>query len=91
VQRRILRIDMDRGTRWIELTHDLLTAVIREHRDRRRVIAQEMRRRDRERPEVERLAAARAHRDRRRLTWLVLAVCAVLVLLGVLFLARRSV
>lgn len=36
VDRRVLRIEPARGTERIELTHDLLTGVVREHRKRRR-------------------------------------------------------
>ncbi|MGQ0650406.1 MAG: nSTAND1 domain-containing NTPase [Gemmatimonadaceae bacterium] len=36
VGRRLLRIEPARGTDRVELTHDLLTRVVREHRDRRR-------------------------------------------------------
>jgi WD40 repeat protein len=36
VDRRLLRIEPQRGTDRVELTHDLLTRVVREHRDRQR-------------------------------------------------------
>ena len=36
VDRRVLRIEPQRGTERVELTHDLLTRVVREHRDRQR-------------------------------------------------------
>jgi WD40 repeat protein len=36
VDRRVLRIEPMRGTERVELTHDLLTRVVREHRDRER-------------------------------------------------------
>ncbi len=36
VRRRLLRIEPHRGTERVELTHDLLTPVVREHRDRER-------------------------------------------------------
>ncbi|SEL91110.1 nSTAND1 domain-containing NTPase [Rhodococcus maanshanensis] len=37
IQSRLLRIEEDRnGAQWIELTHDVLTDVVREHRDARR-------------------------------------------------------
>ncbi|MEO8659441.1 MAG: WD40 repeat domain-containing protein [Bryobacteraceae bacterium] len=36
VDRRVLRIEPGRGTERVELTHDLLTGVVREHRDRQR-------------------------------------------------------
>ena len=36
VDRRVLRIEPQRGTERVELTHDLLTRVVREHRDRER-------------------------------------------------------
>jgi formylglycine-generating enzyme required for sulfatase activity len=36
VDRRVLRIEAQRGTERVELTHDLLTRVVREHRDRQR-------------------------------------------------------
>jgi tetratricopeptide (TPR) repeat protein len=36
VNKRLLRVEPQRGTERIELTHDLLTAVVRDHRDRRR-------------------------------------------------------
>jgi hypothetical protein len=43
VDRRLLRIEPQRGTDRVELTHDLLTGVVHEHRDqRRRVEAREV-------------------------------------------------
>jgi formylglycine-generating enzyme required for sulfatase activity len=36
VDRRVLRIEAQRGTERVELTHDLLTRVVREHRDQQR-------------------------------------------------------
>ena len=36
VDRRVLRIEPQRATEQVELTHDLLTRVVREHRDRQR-------------------------------------------------------
>ena len=39
IDRRLLRIEPHRGTERVELTHDLLTAVVREHRDRQREAA----------------------------------------------------
>jgi hypothetical protein len=36
VDRRVLRLEPQRGTEQVELTHDLLTPVVREHRERQR-------------------------------------------------------
>lgn len=69
VARRILRIDDRFGTRQVELTHDLLTHVIRVRRDAREA---------RERSAAE-IAQARAQR-RRTVRLGVAALCAVLVL-----------
>ena len=47
VDRRVLRIEAQRGTQRVELTHDLLTRVVREHRDREREKARTRRQRTR--------------------------------------------
>ena len=47
VDRRVLRIEPLRGTERVELTHDLLTRVVREHRDRQRERARVRRQRRR--------------------------------------------
>ena len=47
VDRRVLRIEPQRGTERVELTHDLLTRVVREHRDRQRERARVRRQRRR--------------------------------------------
>jgi WD40 repeat protein len=47
VDRRVLRIEPLRGTERVELTHDLLTAVVRQHRDRERELAKVRRQRRR--------------------------------------------
>ena len=47
VDRRVLRIEPLRGTERVELTHDLLTGVVREHRDRERERAKVRRQRRR--------------------------------------------
>ncbi|HEY4932817.1 MAG TPA: hypothetical protein VII23_14705 [Terriglobales bacterium] len=47
VDRRVLRIEPLRGTERVELTHDLLTQVVREHRDRERERAKVRRQRRR--------------------------------------------
>jgi hypothetical protein len=47
VDRRVLRIEPQRGTEQVELTHDLLTRVVREHRDRERERAKVRRQRKR--------------------------------------------
>ena len=47
VDRRVLRIEPQRGAERIELTHDLLTKVVREHRDRQRERARVRRQRRR--------------------------------------------
>ena len=47
VDRRVLRIEPQRGTEQVELTHDLLTRVVREHRDRERERARVQRQRRR--------------------------------------------
>ena len=55
VARRLLRIEERFGTQWVELTHDLLTAVIRQRRDLRR-----------EQTQASREAEARAQAERER-------------------------
>ena len=40
IRSRLLRIEDHHGAQWIELTHDVLTGVVREHRDRRRAEAE---------------------------------------------------
>jgi len=42
IDNRILRMETRSKTRWLELTHDLLTTIVREHRDQRRKIAEKM-------------------------------------------------
>jgi hypothetical protein len=55
VARRLLRIEERFGTQWVELTHDLLTGVIRQRRDLRR-----------EQTQASREAEARAQAERER-------------------------
>jgi hypothetical protein len=70
VARRLLRIEERFGTQWIELTHDLLTGVIRQRRDLRReqtLAAQEAEARaqaERERAERAEAEAARERKER---------------------------
>jgi WD40 repeat protein len=61
VNRRVLRIEPGRGTSRVELTHDLLTRVVREERDRQR--------------ELDRIAKER--KQRRRLAGIVAALSAI--------------
>jgi tetratricopeptide (TPR) repeat protein len=70
VARRLLRIEERFGTQWVELTHDLLTGVIRQQRDLRREqtqAAQEAEARtqaERERAERAEAEAARERKER---------------------------
>src|SRR5262249_9822019 len=59
VARRLLRIEERFGTQWVELTHDLLTEVIRQQRDRRREESRATREAE-ERAQAERERAERA-------------------------------
>jgi len=61
VNRRVLRIEAGRGTSRVELTHDLLTRVVREERDRQR--------------ELDRIVKER--KQRRRLAGIVAALSAI--------------
>jgi WD40 repeat protein len=61
VKRRLLRIDPQRNTQRVELTHDLLTRVVRDHRDRRRELERQTQRLEREK------TLAKARWERRRL------------------------
>jgi WD40 repeat protein len=91
ISSRLLRLEDRYGAQRIELTHDVLTRVVREHRDRRR--AEEEKAALASRVEEERQAAAqrqaeldRERRVGRRLRWLsaVLAmVCVAAVVLAV--------
>ena len=89
ISSRLLRLEDRDGAQWIELTHDVLTRVVREHRDRRR--AQEERAALAARIEEERQAAAqrqaeldRERRVGRRLRWLSAVLAIVCVAAGVL-------
>jgi WD40 repeat protein len=59
IQRRLLRVEERYGAERIELTHDLLTRAVREHRDRRRA----------EERERERTEEARRQHERERVQW----------------------
>ena len=63
VARRLLRIEERFGTQWVELTHDLLTGVIRQRRDLRREQTEAEARVQAERDRAER-AEAEAARER---------------------------
>jgi len=63
VLRRLLRIEERFGTQWVELTHDLLTGVIRQRRDLRREQTEAKARVQAERERAER-AEAEAQRER---------------------------
>jgi tetratricopeptide (TPR) repeat protein len=64
VARRLLRIEERFGTQWIELTHDLLTEVIRQQRDARRELQEAESQRERaERAEAEAEAQAALARE----------------------------
>jgi tetratricopeptide (TPR) repeat protein len=64
VGRRLLRIEERFGTQWIELTHDLLTEVIRQQRDTRRETQEGEAQRERaERAEAEAAAQAELARE----------------------------
>jgi hypothetical protein len=63
VKRRLLRVEDRQGTQRIELTHDLLTRTVREHRDWRR--AEEERREAARRAEAERVVLARRAEEER--------------------------
>jgi len=64
VARRLLRIEERFGTQWIELTHDLLTEVIRQQRDTRRELQEAESQRERaERAEAEAEAQAALARE----------------------------
>jgi tetratricopeptide (TPR) repeat protein len=64
VARRLLRIEERFGTQWIELTHDLLTEVIRQRRDQRREAQEGEAQRERaERAEAEAAAQAALARE----------------------------
>jgi tetratricopeptide (TPR) repeat protein len=71
VARRLLRIEERFGTQWVELTHDLLTGVIRQRRDLRREQTQASReaearaQAERERAERAERAEAEASRERK--------------------------
>jgi hypothetical protein len=62
VARRLLRIEERFGTQWVELTHDLLTNVIRQQRDLRREQTRAAREAE-ERAQAERERAERAEAD----------------------------
>ena len=95
VERRLLRREDRGGVQRVELTHDLLTRVVRASRDRRRqkeeaeqqrvaLLAEQERERERLRAEREQEDRARAARDlvRTRLAAAVLAVLAVAAVAG---------
>ena len=85
-QQRILRFEPSEGLTWIELTHDLLTGVVRESRRERRAreekeAAEKKAREDRERIEGE-------QRERRKKRWRVgIGSAAGVLIVGVLVVA----
>jgi WD40 repeat protein len=70
VDRRLLRIEPRQGSEWVELTHDLLSTVVREHRDSRRM-------RERQQDEERRERDAKRARRRYWLLIILVAVCAL--------------
>jgi len=102
ISSRLLRLEDRDGAQWIELTHDVLTRVVREHRDRRRAQEERAAREARMEQEKQALAQAAVQREAeldrerrvgRRLRWLsaVLAmVCVAAVVLAVMAVNARK-
>jgi len=78
VDSRLLRFESRLGTTHVELSHDLLTPIVRKSRDARRAEAETAQRRSAERRRADELAD-RLHRVRQRL-WTSIAVAALLLL-----------
>ena len=78
IRRRLLRIDDRQSVRRLELTHDVLTRVIKDSRDRRRAREAEAAAKDREREALEQ------QRRNRRNAALVLAGALVVIVLAML-------
>jgi hypothetical protein len=77
IRSRLLRLEERGGAQWIELTHDVLTGVVREHRDQRR--AEKVAAAEAERQVArEREHTAAVLRKRARILVAVLAVTAVI-------------
>jgi WD40 repeat protein len=77
IRARLLRLEERHGAQRIELTHDVLTSVVREHRDRRRA-------QDAAESAATAEAERRVARERRRRSRLLQAVVALTVLIAVL-------
>ena len=86
VRRRILRKDLRSGTLRVELTHDLLTEVIRRNRDARQ--AREARAQAEREAEQARVRVQAEQRLRQR--WRAAFALMTLLMLGALFFAQRS-
>jgi tetratricopeptide (TPR) repeat protein len=84
---RLLRIEERFGTQWVELTHDLLTEVIRQRRDQRREAQEAAAQRERaERAEAEAATQTAAARDARRIvrrTRIALVATAAMLLVAI--------
>ncbi len=97
VERRVLRVEERNRTSWVELTHDLLTGVIRQQRDARRV---EERNNQALRESEEQALAARTRaenaerqtaRARKATLWIGLSSFVVVILIGTMtYLVDRS-
>jgi WD40 repeat protein len=83
VDRRLLRIEPQRGTDRVELTHDLLTRVVREKRDQRRAQDKELAEQERIRQnEIERRREEEEDKKRRRNRLVARALVAAIVVAG---------
>ena len=78
-QQRILRFEPSEGITWIELTHDLLTGVVRESRRERRAREEKEEADKKARTERERIEGEQRERRKRARTIAALGVAAVLV------------
>jgi len=84
IRARLVRIEDRYGAQWIELTHDVLTDTVREHRDRRRAdeeraeLAERAAELDRERL-AERERRLQSERTTRRFRWMTVAMALVSV------------
>jgi hypothetical protein len=101
VKRRLLQFDERHGLRRVELAHDILTKVVREHRDRRHESERAAKLRERERQALEdsknreQIAAAEIKRLRKgRITYaavgLVFAILFAMAAGGVIALGRKQ-